>query len=103
MKKIDKRRKITIIILGTVIYILLLAILFEKRGIIDVLSLKKELSNLKQEVEVLKEKKDRLEWEIKVLKENPRVVEEIARKELGFKYPEEIIIIIDESHLKFQK
>ncbi len=99
----DKRRKITIIILGTVIYILLLAILIEKRGIIDVLSLKKELSNLKQEVEVLKERKDRLEWEIKVLRENPRAVEDIARKELGFKYPEEIIIIIDESHLAFQK
>lgn len=103
MEKLKGSKKFLIFILGAFIYILILTFLFERRGVIDVLNLKKELTKLEKEVETLRAKKERLEWEIKILKENPRAIEEMARKDLGFVYPDEMIVIIDEKYLKFQK
>ena len=67
---------------------------------LDVLNSRKELLNLKKEVEILKKEKERLEWEIKILKDNPKSIEEIARRELGLIYPEEIIVILDEKAMQ---
>lgn len=103
MEKLKGSKKFLIFIIGSFIYILILTFLFERRGVIDVLNLKKELTKLEKEVETLREKKERLQWEIKILKENPRAIEEMARKDLGFVYPDEMIVIIDEKYLKFQK
>lgn len=103
MEKLRGKKKFLIFIVGAFIYILILTFLFERRGVIDVLNLKNELTNLKKEVEILRERKERLQWEIKILKENPRAYEEMARKNLGLVYPDEMIVIIDEKYLKFQK
>ncbi len=103
MEKLNRKKKFLIFMLGAFLYILILTFLFERRGLIDVLNSRKELLNLQKEVETLKEKKEKLEWEIRILKENPKSVEEMARKELGFVYPDEMIVFIDEKFLKFQK
>ncbi len=103
MDRLKGKRKFFILLIGSFLYILILTFLFERRGLIDVLNSRKELSKIKKEVEVLREKKVRLEWEIKVLRENIISVEEMARKDLGLVYPDEIIVIIDEEYLRLQK
>lgn len=103
MEKFDRKKKFLIFVVGAFLYILILVFLFERRGLIDVLNSRRELTRLQKEIEVLKEEKKKLEWEINILKENPKAVEEMARKELGFIYPDEIIVLIDEKYLSFQK
>jgi|YNPNPStandDraft_1061719.scaffolds.fasta_scaffold380411_1 cell division protein FtsB len=103
MDRLKGKRKFFILLIGSFLYILILTFLFERRGLIDVLNSRKELSKIQKEVEVLREKKVRLEWEIKVLRENIISVEEMARKDLGLVYPDEIIVIIDEEYLRLQK
>ncbi len=103
MDRFKGKRKFLILLIGSFLYILVLTFLFERRGLIDVLNSRKELSRIQKEVEVLREKKVRLEWEIKVLRENKMSIEEMARKDLGLVYPDEIIVIIDEEYLKLQK
>lgn len=103
MEKFDRKKKFLIFVFGAFLYILILVFLFERRGLIDVLNSRRELTRLQKEVEVLKEKKGKLEWEIKILKENPEAVGEMARKDLGFVYPDEIIVLIDEKNLSYQK
>ncbi|MGQ9619208.1 MAG: FtsB family cell division protein [Candidatus Aminicenantia bacterium] len=96
-------KKILVFVIASFLYIIALTFIFEKRGIIDVLTSKKELKSLKREVEILRERKERLEVEIKVLKENPGAIEGIARSELGLVYPEEVVVIIDGILPEFQK
>lgn len=103
MEKFDRKKKFLIFVVGAFLYILILVFLFERRGLIDVLNSRRELARLQKEVEILKEKKEKLEWEINILKENPKAVEEMARKDIGFIYPDEIIVLIDEKYLSFQK
>ncbi len=103
MDRFKGKRKFLILLIGSFLYILVLTFLFERRGLIDVLNSRRELSRIQKEVEVLREMKVRLEWEIKVLRENKMSIEEMARKDLGLVYPDEIIVIIDEEYLKLQK
>lgn len=103
MDRLKGKRKFLILLIGSFLYILILTFLFERRGLIDVLNSRRELSKIQREVEVLREKRTKLEWEIKVLKENIMSVEEMARKDLGFVYPHEIIVIIDEEYLRLQR
>lgn len=103
MDRLKGKRKFLVLLIGSFLYILILTFLFERRGLIDVLNSRKELSKIQKEVEILREKKVRLEWEIKMLRENTMSVEEMARKYLGFVYPHEIIVVIDEEYLRLQR
>lgn len=103
MDRLKGKRKFLVLLIGSFLYILILTFLFERRGLIEVLNSRRELSKIQKEVEILREKKVRLEWEIKILRENTMSVEEMARKYLGFVYPHEIIVVIDEEYLRLQR
>jgi cell division protein FtsB len=100
MEKLGREKKFFIFAIFAFLYILILTFLFERRGLLDVLNSRKELLNLKREVEILKKDKERLEWEVRILKDNPKSIEDTARRELGFIYPDEIVVILDEKTMQ---
>lgn len=56
---------------------------FGKRGIMNVIALKKELSEIEHDKEILKRENEKMEECIYFLKNDEKFIERIAREELG--------------------
>jgi len=58
---------------------------------------KESLDSLKLEVEKLKADRERLAKEILRLRNDPKALEELIHRELGYVYPDEYMLIIPEA------
>jgi len=90
---VSLKRKLIIISLSLFFFILLIATLFGKKGLIEIYRTQKRHKALLQEIEHLENKKKELEREIEELKTNPKSVEKKARERLWMSKPDEIVII----------
>lgn len=54
----------------------------------------REVESLKQEIAELKAERTRLVHEISRLRNDPKTIEELIHKELGYVHPDELIVIV---------
>ncbi|MGN7610990.1 FtsB family cell division protein [Magnetococcales bacterium HHB-1] len=90
------------------IYPLLLAVLvaaniwgqydlwFGKQGFLRWQQIESQLIDLKKEVAVVENRVNMLKQKIRGVEKEPAILEEVARKELGFVHPGEIIFVFPE-------
>jgi cell division protein FtsB len=80
-----------------VVSVLFSALLFgiflvSERGFLKVRRQRMELARIQSEVSQLAAENDRLDAEVKALLTEPKAVERIAREDLGFVKPDEVVI-----------
>ncbi|MDX8396394.1 MAG: septum formation initiator family protein [Mariprofundaceae bacterium] len=61
---------------------------------------KKEMENIKAELDALKLKRETLAKEILRLRKDPKALEALVHRELGYVYPDEFMVILPENSLK---
>lgn len=66
---------------------------FGEQGIVRWRQTENQLLLVEQEVTAIEARMQRLKDEIRLLEKEPSVLEEVARRELGLVYPDEIIFI----------
>ena len=71
-------------------------LIFSDHGYQVYQSEKAELETLKAELEVLKVDRERLAKEILRLRNDPKALEELIHRELGYVYPDEYMLIMPE-------
>jgi cell division protein FtsB len=79
--------------LAFVIFVLLIASFFGKKGLIEISHARKTYETLLKDIEALKQDKARLEKEIAALEANPQAVDKEARRQLWLMKPDEKVII----------
>lgn len=79
-------------IVGGILALLLVAALFGDRGLLHLWRLRQELDTVQRGVQSLEAENERLSRAITELRENPDVVERIAREELGLVRPGERVL-----------
>jgi len=57
---------------------------------------KAQLEELRQELETLKKQREHLAQEILRLRNDPKALEELVHRELGYVYPDEYMLIVPE-------
>jgi cell division protein FtsB len=62
-----------------------------------------QLEKLEREVVELRTRKERLAKEILRLRNDPRALEELVHRELGYVYPDEYILIMPEEEKNIQR
>ena len=80
--------------------LMLLFIVFGENGLTDLYKLKMEKDNLSKKSDELKKKNISLYREIERLKNDPRYVEDVARKELGVIGKDDVIIKVKKERSK---
>lgn len=78
-------------ILGFALFALLVHDVFGDNGLLAMRRAQKEVEQLQQEIQQLNEENTRLAEQVKALKTDPRIIERIARDELGLAKPGEMI------------
>ena len=81
--------------MGTIAGALTLAALFGERGVLETFRFRTERDRLRAEIAQLETEIAQLEAEIEGLEIDPRVIERIAREELGLALPGEALIFLD--------
>ncbi|HEV8385891.1 MAG TPA: septum formation initiator family protein [Candidatus Acidoferrales bacterium] len=81
---------------GSTIFVLLLMalvahVLFGEHGFLAMRRAQKEVEKLRQEIARLNEENQKLSGEIQGLKTDPKLIERIAREEMGLAHPGEFI------------
>lgn len=71
-------------------------LIFSDHGYLVYQSEKSELETLKAELETLKANRERLAKEILRLRNDPKALEELIHRELGYVYPDEYMLIMPE-------
>jgi len=84
-----------LIFIGFIVFILLCSC-FGERGLMNVFSLKKELKEIENYNQSVRDENDRLKHYIYLLKEDKRFIEKIAREELGLVKTEELIYLFED-------
>jgi cell division protein FtsB len=79
--------------LAFVLFILLIASFFGKKGLIEMSRARKTYDILLKDVEAKKQEKARLEKEVAALETNPQAVDKEARRQLWLMKPDEKVII----------
>ena len=79
------------VVLGFVLFALLVHDIFGDRGFLAMRRAQKEVEQLQQEIQQLNEENARLAEQVKALKTDPRIIERIAREEMGLAKPGELI------------
>jgi len=87
------RKRLIIVALSFLFFILFIASFFGKNGLIEMYRSKKKHDALVMEVEQLQNEKAKLEREIEELEKNPKAVEKTAREKLWLMEPDEFVII----------
>ena len=85
-------KRLMFIMVSLVLLLLLVHALFGKRGYFELKRMKDQKGNLDHQIEHLKLENKQILEEIKSLKTDPKVIEKIAREELGLVKPGEIKI-----------
>jgi cell division protein FtsB len=85
-------------VLGTVIALIALTVgsVFGDRGILNLMSRRRQVESLRGELETLRAENARLSSEIAALRTSPRAVERLAREQLGLARPDEAVFLIRE-------
>jgi cell division protein FtsB len=85
-------------VLGTVIALIALTVgsVFGDRGILNLMSRRRQVESLRGELETLRAENTRLSSEIAALRTSPRAIERLAREELGLARPDEAVFLIRE-------
>ena len=86
------KKNIMLVLAIMTIFLMLLFIVFGENGITDLYNLKIEKDNLSKKNDELKKENISFYREIERLKNDPRYVEDVARKELGVIGKDEMII-----------
>jgi len=84
------RRRATLL-MGLLLLVLLVHDVFGEHGFLAMRRAQKETEQLRQEIQQLNEDNSRLADEVKALKTDPRIIERIAREEMGLATPGELI------------
>jgi cell division protein FtsB len=79
------------VLLGFALFALLVHDIFGDHGFLAMRRAQKEVEQLQQEIQELNEENARLAEQVKALKTDPRIIERIARDELGLAKPGELI------------
>jgi len=79
------------VLLGFVLFALLVHDIFGDHGFLAMRRAQKEVEQLQQEIQKLNEENSRLAEQVKALKTDPRIIERIAREEMGLAKPGELI------------
>jgi len=87
------KKKIMIAGGGFLLFVLIVASFFGKRGLIEIYRTKRRQEVLLQKIEQLEARKGKLERDIEELQKNPKAVEKKAREKLGLVKEGEIVII----------
>lgn len=69
-------------------------LLFSEYGYYVYQSEKMQLQQLQQELESLKAQREQLAREVLRLRDDPRALEELIHRELGYVYPDEYMLIV---------
>jgi cell division protein FtsB len=85
-------------VLGTVIALVGLAVgsVFGDRGILSLIEKRRQVDDLRGQIEALRSENLHLSSEILDLRQSPRAVERVAREELGLARPDETVFLIRE-------
>ncbi len=94
------RKKIFILGLVCFFLIIVMTLLFGKKGVMDIYDARRELGDRVREVQKLEKDKAALESEIKELERNPRAVEKEARRTLWLTEPGEKTIVVPKDQKK---
>lgn len=78
-------------VLGFLLFALLVHDVFGDHGFLAMRRAQKELAQLQQEIQQLSEENAHLADQVKALKTDPRIIERIAREEMGLAKPGELI------------
>jgi cell division protein FtsL len=94
----EPRTRMRAWVLGTAIALIALAVgsVFGDRGILNLVSRRRQVEALRGEIEALRAENARLAEEIAALRTSPRAIERIAREQLGLARPEEAVFLIRE-------
>jgi cell division protein FtsB len=94
----EPRARMKAWVLGTVIALIALTVgsVFGDRGILNLMSKRRQVEELRGELEALRAENARLSAEIAALKTDPRAIERLAREELGLARPDETAFLIRE-------
>ena len=87
------KKKIVIGGLSFLLFVLIIASFFGKRGLIELYRTKRKQDILLERIRELEARKTKLERDIEELKKNPKAYEKEAREKLGLVKEGEIIII----------
>ena len=85
-------------VLGTVIALVALAVgsVFGDRGLLSLVEKRRQVEELRAEIDTLRASNSRLVGEISDLQQSPRAIERLAREELGLAHPDETVFLIRE-------
>jgi cell division protein FtsL len=85
-------------ILGTVLALIALAVgsVFGDRGVLNLVEKRRQVDELRRQLDDLRTENARLSGEVKALRTSPRVIERLAREELGLARPDETVFLIRE-------
>jgi cell division protein FtsB len=85
-------------VLGTAIALIALTVgsVFGDRGILNLVNKRRQVDELRGELEALRAENARLSSEIAALRTSPRAIERLAREELGLARPDETVFLIRE-------
>lgn len=79
------------VLLGFALFALLVHDIFGEHGFLALRRNQKEVEQLQQEIQQLNDDNGRLAREVEALKSDPRMIERIAREEMGLARPGELI------------
>lgn len=97
------RKRLVIVALSFLFFILFIASFFGKNGLIEMYRSKKRHDSLVMEIKQLRQEKAKLEREIEELERNPGAVEKTAREKLWLMEPDEFVIIKKDNKEKKEK
>jgi len=75
-------------------------LIFSKHGYFVLEQEKQELQQTNADIEALKAEKKSLQQEVIRLREDPKALEEVIHRELGYVYPDETMIIMPKQQSK---
>ncbi len=79
------------LLLGLALLALLVHDVFGDHGLLAMRRTQKEVGKLREEIQQLDQENARLAEEVKALKNDPRIIERIAREEMGLARPGELV------------
>lgn len=90
-----------LLIIALIIFILVLTFFFGDSGILEIIKTRKQIEELKENVNRLEKEKEKLTAEIEELKNNPMALEKRAREELWLmKKNEKVVVIVRDNKKK---
>jgi cell division protein FtsL len=94
----EPRARMKAWVLGTAIAVIALAVgsVFGDRGILNLVSKRRQIETLRAELLTLRDENARLTSEIAALRTSPRAIERLAREQLGLARPDETVFLIRE-------